>query len=134
MSALRRLAVVAAIIGAATLGLSACIGPFEPCDDIGNFGIKVTVIDSATGRTPPLGLTALLILTEGTYTETAQASVQIANTPLVVAGALERPGTYALEVRLTGYQNWTTTGVHVQEEGRCDNVKTVNLTARMQTI
>jgi hypothetical protein len=128
MPALRRLALIAA----ASLGLTACVGPFEPCDDVGNFGVKVTVVDSVSGRTPALGSTAFLILTEGTYTETAQASVQIANTPLVVAGALERPGTYSLEVRMTGYRDWTTTGVRVQEEGRCDNVKTVNLTARMQ--
>lgn len=130
MSAFRRLAVIAA----ASLSLSACIGPFEPCDDVGNFGVKVTVVDSASGLTPKLGTSAFLILTEGAYTETAQASVQIANSPLVLAGALERPGTYALEVRMTGYLTWTTTGVRVQEEGRCDNVKTVNVTARMQAI
>lgn len=130
MSAFRRLVVLAAT----SLGLSACIGPFEPCDDVGNFGIKVTVVDSLTGRTPQLGLTAVLILRDGTYTETAQASTQIGNTPLVVAGALERPGTYSLEVQMTGYNNWTRTGVRVQEEGRCDHVKTVNVTARMQAI
>jgi hypothetical protein len=136
MSPIRRLALLAALTGAGALGLttSACIGPFEPCDDVGNFGIQVTVIDSVTGRPPPIGSTAFLILTEGTYTETAQASLQIANGVLVVVGALERPGTYSLEVRMTGYKNWTTTGVRVSEEGRCDNVKTVKLTARMQAI
>jgi hypothetical protein len=135
MSPIRR-ALIAASFGAGSLGLItvACIGPFEPCDDVGNFGIKVTVIDSITGLTPALGSTAFLTLTEGTYSETSQASVQIANTPLVVAGALERAGTYSLEVRMTGHLNWTTTGVRVSEEGRCDNVKTVSVTARMQKI
>lgn len=134
MSTARRVVLFAATIGAGTLGLttSACIGPFEPCDDVGNFGIQVTVIDSVTGRPPPVGSTAFLVLTEGTYSETAQASLQIANGVLVVAGALERPGTYSIEVRMARYQNWTASGVRVSEEGRCDNVKTVKLTARMQ--
>jgi hypothetical protein len=133
-SRIRRLALIAATIGAGSLGLgtTGCIGPFEPCDDVGNFGIQVTVVDSVTGRPPPIGTTAFLILREGTYIETAQASLQISNGTLVVAAALERPGTYSLEVRVLGYQNWTISGVRVSEEGRCDNVKTVKLTARMQ--
>jgi len=136
MSRIRRLTLVAATIVAGSLGLgtSACIGPFEPCDDVGNFGIQVTVVDSATGRAPPLGSVALMILKDGTYTETAQGSLQISSGVLIVAGAFERTGTYSLEIQMTGYQTWTTTGVRVTESGRCDNVDTVKLTARMQAI
>jgi hypothetical protein len=131
MSAPRRrvrplLTTAATLVGLAT---TACIGPFESCDDVGNFGVQVTVVDSLTGRAP-LGL-AVLVLTEGTYTESAQASLQVSNGRLIVAGAHERPGTYSLRVTVPGYQPWTTSGVRVTESGRCDNVETVELTARL---
>lgn len=131
MSAARRLVRATLTTAAALVGLAttACIGPFESCDDIGNFGVQVTVVDSVTGRAP-LGL-AVLVLTEGAYTESAQASLQVSNGMLIVAGAHERPGTYSLRVTVPGYQAWTTSGVRVTESGRCDNVETVKLTARL---
>jgi hypothetical protein len=89
-------------------------------------------MDSLTGR-PPLGL-AVLVVTEGTYTESAQASLQVSNGTLIIAAAHERPGTYSLRVTMTGYQAWTASGVRVSESGRCDNVDTVKLTARLQPI
>ena len=77
MSATRRLVRATVTAAAALVGLAttACIGPFESCDDVGNFGVQVTVVDSLTGR-PPLGL-AVLVVTEGTYSESAQASLQV---------------------------------------------------------
>lgn len=134
MSATRRLVRATVTAAAALVGLAttACIGPFESCDDVGNFGVQVTVVDSLTGR-PPLGL-AVLVVTEGTYSESAQASLQVSNGTLIVAAAHERPGTYSLRITMTGYHAWTASGVRVSESGRCDNVDTVKLTARLQPI
>lgn len=133
MSVVRRLVRITAATAAIGLGATACIGPFESCDDVGNFGIQVTVVDSTTGRAP-VGVTALLVATEGTYSESAQGTLQVSNGVLIVVAAHERPGTYTLRVTMTGYREWTRSDVRVTESGRCDNVETVKLTARLQQI
>ena len=127
----RRLATLAAA-AAITIGTTACIGPFESCEGVGNFGVQITVVDSVTGKAP-VG-TAVLILTEGEYTEAAQATLQVSNGTLIVAGAHERPGTYSLRLTVAGYQPWTASGVRVSESGRCDEVETVKLTARLRPV
>ena len=131
MSVSRRLATFAAA-AAITMGPTACIGPFESCEGVGNFGVQITVVDSVTGKAP-VG-TAVLILTEGEYTEAAQATLQVSNGTLIVAGAHERPGTYSLRLTVAGYQPWTASGVRVSESGRCDEVDTVKLTARLRPV
>jgi hypothetical protein len=131
MSVSRRLATLAAA-ASITIGTTACIGPFESCEGVGNFGVQITVVDSVTGRAP-VG-TAVLILTEGEYTESAQATLQVSNGTLIVAGAHERPGTYSLRITVAGYQPWTASGVRVSESGRCDEVDTVKLTARLRPV
>lgn len=132
-SAIRRgrVAVLGTVLAMAT---TACIGPFEGCDDIGGFGIEVTVLDSVSGQPPPAGTTALLTLREGTYTEYAQGAVTVGNGRLIMAAAFERPGTYNVEVTSQNYRPWTATGVRVTQGGSCDQVSTVKLTARMQRI
>ncbi len=131
ISVSRRLATLAAAV-AITIGTTACIGPFESCEGVGNFGVQITVVDSITGKAP-VG-TAVLILTEGEYTESAQATLQVSNGTLIVAGAHERPGTYSLRITVAGYQPWTASGVRVSESGRCDEVETVKLTARLRPV
>ncbi len=131
MSVSRRLATLATA-AAITIGTTACIGPFESCEGVGNFGVQITVVDSVTGKAP-VG-TAVLILTEGEYTESAQATLQVSNGTLIVAGAHERPGTYSLRITVAGYQPWTASGVRVSESGRCDEVETVKLTARLRPV
>ena len=131
MAVSRRLAAFAAA-AAITIGTTACIGPFESCEGVGNFGVQITVVDSVTGRAP-VG-TAVLILTEGEYTESAQATLQVSNGTVIVAGAHERPGTYSLRITVAGYQPWTASGVRVSESGRCDEVDTVKLTARLRPV
>lgn len=131
MSVSRRLATLAAT-AALVIGTTACIGPFESCEGVGNFGVQITVVDSVTGKAP-VG-TALLILTEGEYSESAQGTLQVSNGNLIVAGAHERPGTYSLRITMAGYQPWTASGVRVSESGRCDEVETVKLTARLRPV
>ena len=75
-----------------------------------------------------------MILTEGEYTEAAQSTLQVSNGTLIVAGAHERPGTYSLRITVAGYQPWTASGVRVSESGRCDEVETVKLTARLRPV
>jgi hypothetical protein len=105
-----------------------CIGPFAPCSGVGNFGVLVTVVDSATGKPPSSRPT--LIITEGaTYADTALGTT---NSPILIPAALERPGTYSLTVTADGYRPWTRDGVRVREGGRCDDIQTVRLTARLQ--
>jgi hypothetical protein len=85
-------------------------------------GIAVTVGDAATG----LYLTpvAEVVVRDGDYTERLEPSTMMLDAtgknsvPASVAGALERPGTYTVEVSAPGYQPAVRAGV-VVERGEC---------------
>lgn len=52
----------------------------------------------------------------------------------VLYGALERTGTYTVTVSAPGYRTWTQANVAVTRGGRCDSLRRVELTARLQPV
>jgi hypothetical protein len=93
--------------------------------------VLVTVVDSTTGGPPSSRPT--LIITEGAYADTAFGTAPGQMSPFpVIPAAPERPGTYSLTVTAAGYRQWTRDGVKVREGGRCDDIQTVRVTARLQ--
>jgi len=108
-----------------------CVGPFAPCSDVGNFAVIVTVVDSTTGGPPSSQPT--LVIVDGTFADTLVGPVVPGQSPVsVIAAAVERPGTYSLTVTAAGYRRWMRDGVQAREGGRCDELETVRLTARLQ--
>lgn len=107
-----------------------CIGPFAPCSGVGNFAVHVTVVDSTTGGPP--NTRPMLIIVDGAFADTAFGPAPGERPVSVIPAAPERPGTYSLTVKADGYRPWTRDGVRVREGGRCDDIQTVRLTARLQ--
>lgn len=107
-----------------------CVGPFAPCSEAGKFGLYVTVVDSTTGGPPTSRPT--LIIVDGTFADTVVGLPPGERPVSVIPAAGERPGTYSLAVTAAGYRRWTRDGVRVREGGRCDDIQTVRLTARLQ--
>lgn len=122
LARLTRFAIVALCAG--------CVGPFAPCSEAGKFGLYVTVVDSTTSGPPTSQPT--LIIVDGTFADTVVGFAPGERPVSVIPAAGERPGTYSLAVTAAGYRRWTRDGVGVREGGRCDDVQTVRLTARMQ--
>jgi len=93
----------------ALVTLGACSSPStEPivCDASARAGITVTIKDAETMA--PLAANARGVVRDGAYVD----SLTLAGPDTRVA-AFERAGTYSVEVRLTGYQNFNTSGVRV---------------------
>jgi hypothetical protein len=89
--------------------LGACSSsPTAPivCDASARAGITVTIKDAET--LVPLAANARGVVRDGAYVDSL---VLVA--PDTRAAAFERAGTYSVEVRLTGYQNFNTSGVRV---------------------
>ncbi len=98
------------------------------CSTIANFGLEVTVVDASTQVAAP-GVPSLTV-TEGSYTETYAAPNATGSVPTFHA-AVERPGTYALTVTLSGYRPFTRSGLVVSKGGACNQVQTVAVKAAM---
>ena len=76
------------------------------CDASARAGITVTIKDAET--LAPLATNARGVVRDGAFVD----SLILAGPDTRVA-AFERPGTHSVEVRLTGYQNFNTSGVRV---------------------
>jgi hypothetical protein len=106
-----------------------CTNPFAgDCVAIGVFGITATVVDAATNRAPIA--TPVLFISEGTYTE-EHATPFARSDPPMYAGASERPGTYRVVVRATGYQDYVREGVRVTRGGHCNALSGVRLSVEL---
>ncbi|HYH81360.1 MAG TPA: hypothetical protein VEX86_16265 [Longimicrobium sp.] len=113
----------------AGLLLAGCLSPVGVgCTAIGRFAVNVEVRDSASGAAAADGAT--LVIREGEYADSVVSAIGIQVPPVLAAGA-ERPGTYQVTVRKNGYQPWTREGVRVGREGRCDELQSARLTARL---
>ena len=91
------------------LALGACSNsPSDPvvCDTSVRAGITVTIKDAETNA--PLASTARGVVRDGAYVDSL---VLVA--PDTRAAAFERSGTYSVEVRLAGYQNFNASNVRV---------------------
>ncbi len=99
------------------------------CLPIGTYGIHVVVEDSLSGGA--LSASPSLTVVDGSYTETQPQPNGAGG--ITFLAALERPGSYDVTVRATGYQDWTQSDVLVtRQPGRCDYLTSTRLTARMQ--
>lgn len=89
--------------------LGACSSsPSDPivCDASARAGITVTIKDAETME--PLAATARGVVRDGAYVDSLALVA-----PDTRAAAFERAGTYSVEVRLAGYQNFNTSNVRV---------------------
>jgi hypothetical protein len=96
----------------------------EACDATRVAGIRITVVDGATGS--PFAGAVTIIATEGSYTETINPPAGAGFAGL----AHERPGIYRVEVQAPGYVTWVATNVRVNRND-C-HVETVLLTAELE--
>lgn len=96
------------------------------CTDEARPGIRVTIVDAATGS--PVEGDVTVIATEGSYTDTV--NLPAADGPRMALLAFERAGTYRVEVQGPGYAAWLAPPVRVTEDD-C-HVRTVDLTARLE--
>ena len=96
-------------------------------------GIVVEIRDSNTNA--PLAENSLVVITSQNYSETLtlfeREGADLSST-VSVAGAFERPGIYDINLSLSGYNGWSSTGVEVTA-GVC-HVGTVRLTATLNTL
>ena len=107
-----------------------CLGPFAPCrNDLGRFAVRVTVVDARSGDRP--GTRATLTLSDGAYTETVPGPDPASGGSVVIPAAVERPGTYSVEVAAAGYQPWRRSDINVTRGGPCRRLRTADLTARL---
>ncbi len=101
-----------------------CTASFEP-------GIVLEVRDGATNE--PLADIATAMVSSLTFTEQMTVCAMDQNGQgLLLCGAYERTGTYAISLRVDGYEPWNATGV-VVVPASC-HVATVQLAAEMTKI
>ena len=91
-------------------------------------GITVEPRDRVTGEivSGPI----VLIMKSGTYADTVRASTGALPAPTNVSGAYERPGTYTVIVRHTGYHDFVKSGIIVTKD-EC-HVIPVRITAKLE--
>jgi hypothetical protein len=92
------------------------------------YGIQVTALDARTSQ-PAEGAT--LRLADGEYQEVRGGAIAPAANG-VLYGASERTGTYTVTVTAPGHAPWRETNVVVTRGGRCDYLRRVELTARLE--
>ncbi len=110
------------------LAAAACDGDAPiVCTAEARFGVNVSARDAVTNQPIPLGVSGAL--QEGTYLDSLQIMYDIEGRIHALAGAVERAGTYRVEVRAAGYQPWVRSNVVVTAD-RC-HVTPVNLQAAM---
>lgn len=115
---------------AAGLLLSGCTNPFGfACSDIGRFAVHVEVRDAATNASAAEGAT--LVIRDGEYVDSRHGGPGAPPIPVLSAGA-ERAGTYQVAVRKEGYRDWVRENVQVKRAGWCDELQSVQLTARLE--
>lgn len=114
------------LLGLAAVGCSELLSA-RGCSAVYIFAIQVYVQDSVSRAMTASG--AQLIVRDGAYTDSVSFNQPGTDSqPLEAAG--ERPGTYTVTVRKSGYQDWTRSNVQVSK-GEC-HVQTVTLTSLLQ--
>ena len=98
------------------------------CPDIAEPAVVVEVRSARTGA--PEADSALGLLRDGDYVDTMRVSgVTSDGTPLSLQGAMERAGTYDVQIEKEGFRPWTRENVTV-ESGEC-GPQTQRLTAEL---
>jgi len=123
---------LAAVISA-TLATISCEEPLTvECLSVPVAGLRVAVVDSIT-LSPPAEATLVarspaFVDSIGPVEPSRVTTTQ--RDTLVLYAAVDRPGTYSVQVRSPGYSEWLRTTVAVTADA-C-HVRTVTLTARLQ--
>jgi len=97
------------------------------CTTEARFGVNLSVKDAVTGQLIPSGVRGSL--KDGSYLDSLQVFTDIEGRIFSLAGAVERPGTYRVDLVAPGYQPWTRSDVRVLA-GRC-HVEPVSIQADM---
>jgi hypothetical protein len=113
------------------LAVSGCdlLGIAQTCTSELIMGVGVTMEDSLTGG-PVFADSIRVTAEDGTYVETriVDASEQ---EPGRISIVEDRPGTYRITVRASGYAPWTAEGVRVRMDDDC-HVRSVGIHSRLQ--
>jgi hypothetical protein len=97
----------------------------------GWYALEVVVVDARTGAPRVEG--TIVTARDSTFLETLRIVESRDRPPRsIFGGAVERPGTYEVTVRRSGYRDWSTTGVQVTRDG-C-NLHTRRLEARLERV
>ena len=133
MSMLHRELRIAAVLSGLAV-VSACGNVLEykdpiACTEEARSAVSLSIVDSLSGKGDSLGgLWARAV--DGAYRDsTANGFHHQQAGAVIMALAYERPGTYAVTVHATGYQDWSKSGVVVGHD-EC-HVITAQLTARL---
>lgn len=107
-------------------GVAGCGNPLSSgeCVSVGVSGIVATVIDAQT-RGAPTSSPRLSII-DGSYVETFTQPIAGSNPPRF-AGAVERPGSYRVEVSAVGYLPSVRESVVVTRGGSCNYLRGANV-------
>lgn len=101
------------------------------CPAVAEPAVVVEVENADTGM--PEAEDAVGILEEGAFRDTMEvADRDSEGTPLALAGAYERVGTYRIQIEKSGFEDWTRSGVEV-EAGEC-GPRTERLTAALEPV
>jgi hypothetical protein len=104
------------------LGIGACTKTPVVCTEEARPGIRLIVVDSATGA--GLALATVAVARDNGFVDTLKKA-----TDSVMFGAYERGGRYHIDVSRDYYLSWSIDGVEVAQ-GVC-HVQTVTITARL---
>lgn len=125
------------LVGAVFLLATGCVSPFDPavCTAVAVPAIVVEIRDARTGV--PLAGLAAGVVRDGAYVDSLRPAgfldaTDVVGSMLSRQAAHERPGTYTIDIRRSGYQDWTRVGVRVRS-GRC-HVETQSLVAQLQAV
>jgi hypothetical protein len=111
----------------ALAALSCSTAP-DDCAGVGVDGIRLTVVDSATGSDLTNAATATVRQLSPPYESRTGSLV---NPPSPLGLAADHPGSYHVTVAADGYLNWTSM-VEVRTDGeRCAQTVTTTVTARL---
>ena len=114
ISANRHLGVSASVL-LVLLGLSACQAFAPACTQDLRPGISLTLLASATAGSIDTD-SVLAIAVEGAYADTVGGNPPDDRIPKLGL-AYERAGTYRVEVKARGYEDWSRSGIRVLAEG-----------------
>ena len=105
-----------------------CTNPFGRCEGLSYPAVLLTVVDSTTGLRPSTNL--VVQWNNGVHSGTLP--VEAANgPPIQLPVAVDETGTFAVTVDAAGYMPWTRNGIVVARSGRCGDIETKTLTAKL---
>ena len=113
----------------ALLGV-ACENPFGgDCVSIGVPAFNITVIDAASRGAPTA--VPIVSVTDGAFTEEQASPPFPGSGPPSYSLATERPGTYRVQVRAAGYQEFVLDNVRVTRGGDCNYLRQLRFTVAL---